>query len=376
MTIDDLAAKLAWTREGKAPILPALGQALLGRPFPASATRRVLLAYQPARIAQTQFYPFLHHAQRFAAHGIHFRAIPFSKLTAAILPKQLDALFLQSSYTPAPGELEGLLGGIRAARPDLKIAYFDWFAPTDIRFAERVDPWVDYYVKKALLRDRAQHIVPTVGHTILDDHYADRFGLPNPPIAWDLPPSILGKLVLGPSFSTGPSLIGLFEGRDAPPDGPRPIDLHARIAVRGSPWYSAMRRESRDAVTSLFPDLRVASEGLVPKAEFMREMEQSKLCFSPFGYGEICWRDFEAIATGAVVIKQDMSHLESDPDIYLPFETYIPVKWDLSDLDERVRAALADPAGTRRIAERAFTVVRDHLRGPALETFAQRLTAR
>ena len=30
---------------------------------------------------------------------------------------------------------------------------------------------------------------------------------------------------------------------------------------------------------------------------------------SPFGFGEICYRDFEAMLNGACLIKPDVSHL-------------------------------------------------------------------
>ncbi|WP_404714027.1 hypothetical protein [Sphingomonas sp. MMS24-J13] len=62
-----------------------------------------MLAYQAHQLAAPQFYPFLRYSRRFAAKGIHFRALPADALTAASLPPNLDALFLQSTYTPAKG---------------------------------------------------------------------------------------------------------------------------------------------------------------------------------------------------------------------------------------------------------------------------------
>lgn len=364
-TIDRFAAEIAWLKIGKAPLLSELGRRLLARPFPAHAACRILIAYCDNMLAYPQFNAFLRYADRFAGHGVHFRAVPWSALDPDSLPPGLDALFLQSDYEPETGELEQLLSRLKARSPSLRIAYFDWSAPADIRFAERVEPWVCSYVKKSLLRDRAAYLVPTRGHTNLSDHFGERFGTENPPCSWTVPPRAIPKLVVGPSFSTAKTLIPLFERRQ-PPAGERPIDLHARIQSVGTPWYHAMREEAVAAVKSRFHDLRVASQGKVPKRQFMKELSQSKLCFSPFGYGEICLRDLEAVAAGAVIVKPDMSHVETDPNIYIPFETYIPVRWDLADLDARVREALADPARLKRMADRAFAVVREHLEGPKL----------
>jgi hypothetical protein len=39
-------------------------------------------------------------------------------------------------------------------------------------------------------------------------------------------------------------------------------------------------------------------------------LTNSKLCFSPFGYGELCWRDIEGLSDGGCLIKPDMGHLQ------------------------------------------------------------------
>jgi Glycosyl transferases group 1 len=94
---------------------------------------------------------------------------------------------------------------------------------------------------------------------------------------------------------------------------------------------------------------------------YVRELRSSKTCFSPFGYGEICWRDIEAFAYGAVLIKPDMSHLETCPDIYVPGVTYLPVNWDFSNLQEVVDMALASPDLCRSIAQEAHRRITQYL---------------
>jgi spore maturation protein CgeB len=88
-------------------------------------------------------------------------------------------------------------------------------------------------------------------------------------------------------------------------------------------------------------------------------MIRSKICISPFGYGEICWRDFEAILCGCLLIKPDMSHVETNPDIFMAGQTYVPVKWDFSDLEEKCAYYLAHDDERERIAAGAFNVLDD-----------------
>ena len=82
-------------------------------------------------------------------------------------------------------------------------------------------------------------------------------------------------------------------------------------------------------------------------------MLRSRICVSPYGFGEICWRDFEAILCGCVLVKPDMGHVRSHPDVYVPGVTYVPVQWDYADLEEVCASCLADEPRCVRIVENA-----------------------
>mgnify|MGYP001394389123 CR=1 FL=1 len=72
--------------------------------------------------------------------------------------------------------------------------------------------------------------------------------------------------------------------------------------------------------------------GKVDRWRFTQESFSSLGMLSPFGWGEICYRDFEATIGGAVLIKPDMSHLKTWPNIFTN-KAYIPLSWDLNELD-------------------------------------------
>lgn len=78
----------------------------------------------------------------------------------------------------------------------------------------------------------------------------------------------------------------------------------------------------------------------ISKRKYLKELKRSKTCISPFGWGEVCYRDFETIIAGAVLIKPDMSHLNTYPNVYKEGETYVPIKWDMSDLEEKVNKVI------------------------------------
>lgn len=96
-----------------------------------------------------------------------------------------------------------------------------------------------------------------------------------------------------------------------------------------------------------------------PFPEFAEIMRRSKCTLSPFGMGEICFRDFEIIQFGSVMIKPDMSHVITYPNIYKPYETYIPCALDWSDLIEKIEWVKANPIKCKEIAENARQCMKD-----------------
>ncbi len=361
----------------------------LDRSFPRAARSRVLFVHMEDMIAWPQVYPFFHFADRFAGEGHAFRTLAWPAEGNDRLIADATAILLQSPYEPADGEIEGVLRRLRALNPAAPITYLDWFAPTDVRFADRVGDHVAYYAKKALLKDRAYYGRQPVGHTSLEEYYCAHFGLIPDDADWQVRPEIVDRLLLAPGFATAPALLNAFERRDALPTGTRSIEVHARFATapqqlhdRGrvdvgerSHWYAVMRQHARDAVASLAGRFDCAWQGRVDSRAFMAELEQSRLCFSPFGFGELCWRDVEAALTGAVLVKPSMEHLDCFCDLYRPGETYVPVRWDLADLEDTIAGLLADPARCEAIAQQAFAAVKAYLAGPALGDFLARVTA-
>lgn len=73
--------------------------------------------------------------------------------------------------------------------------------------------------------------------------------------------------------------------------------------------------------------------------EFFRRAHNAKIMVSPWGFGECCYRDAEAIMAGAVLIKPDTSHVRSEPDL-LRWPSCVTCKTDFSDLSSCVQHIL------------------------------------
>lgn len=330
------------------------------RPFSGNTSRRLLLLSIGARIPQSQIFPFHHYAGDFrGALDTEIREVEIADYIAghATGPRDATTVCFQTEFDIPDDDLARTIAAIREKNPAARLVYLDWFAPTDLRMAHRL-PDIDIYVTKHLLRDRARYNGPVYGDTTLMEYYGRKFGLTHEETCFPIPQGFWNKLHLGPSFVTADFMLSAFASGHMP-TGPRPIDLHARIAVSGSPWYEAMRAECLTAAEGV-SDIRTITGTGIGHHQFISELRQSKLCFSPFGYGEVCWRDFEAVLTGAVLLKQDMHHVETDPDIFIPNETYVPLRWDLSDFEEKTRWMTADTKARDRIARQAFERLHDY----------------
>lgn len=336
----------------------------LGRPFPSGTPLRLLIYFHANRICFSQIYPFLFYAKELReAYGAEIRLSSVDELLAGISVPRCDAdlILLQPWFSVDPAALMKSLDALRTANPVAKIAFLDSFAHGDIRLARYVEPFVSWYLKKSVFRNQSDYLRAWEGHTNLTDFYGRLYGLRSDPVDWQTPAEILNRLRLSPSFFTDHRFITRFGRSRAGWQATRTIDVHARMATRGPGWYSAMRNDALARIRGI-RGLRIASRGVVSERRFLRELGFAKICLSPFGFGELCWRDIEAIMCGAVLLKQDMSHLRTLPELFEPYVTYFPVQWDFSDLEHVTKEALSNESLRQKVASEAYCRVADYLR--------------
>ena len=52
--------------------------------------------------------------------------------------------------------------------------------------------------------------------------------------------------------------------------------------------------------------------------------------------GEFCFRDLEAMVFGTIILKPSHSMVDTLPNLMIDDETFIPCKYDFSDLEEKL----------------------------------------
>jgi len=281
------------------------------------------------------------------------------------LMSSFDTIGLKLSFRLSEADTLDVVRRIRGIAGDRPVIYFDGDDDICVKHPELL-PYVDLYVKKHLFADRQNYLRTYVGKSNLTDYVHRRFGFSfaddpyaaqTRPVATDQ----LDKLVLGWNLALDSNILALYAKVSAgPPPADRSVDVMFRGAVPGN-WLRFLRQDIGPALQRLQSSCRViVPTERVDREEYFREMMRSRICLSPFGYGEICWRDFEAILCGCLVIKPDMGHLQTAPDVFQPNITYVPVRWDYSDLDERCRYYLEHPDERQRIVEAAFSALQGY----------------
>lgn len=210
-----------------------------------------------------------------------------------------------------------------------------------------VMPYVDLYFKKQLLKDTKVYCRDVYGartfcefyHKLLDiedDAITARYYPPTEEkylyklrLAWNVGIGDLfarrRKILFRPFSMTTPIFLN--------PDEEKPLDVQYRGSGY-SPIAGYPRAESQRRMKNMKGIKCSDVTKKIPKDEYIKEGKSAKAILSPFGWGEICGRDFEAIVYGSCMIKQDMSHCITFPDVYQEGKTYIPLKWDFSDFED------------------------------------------
>ena len=238
-----------------------------------------------------------------------------------------------------------------------KLVYFDGDDDLNVQWPS-VLSLVDLYVKKHVYANEAAYAAHYIGKSNLTDYAARQYGASFDndiiPRSGGVAAELLGKLHLGWNIALDDKLFELSQQVPTFPAPPRDIDVSCRAYVAETMWLHPLRKAALERMEAMAGRYKVlAPRDRVPQDKYYEEMLRSKICVSPFGYGELCWRDFEAILCGCLLVKPDMGHVKTEPNLFVPGETYVPVRWDYLDLEERCAPYLADESARLAIAERA-----------------------
>jgi Glycosyl transferases group 1 len=354
-----------------------LGRAVNSR---AGTVRFLIASDRLVPTSEEQFTPLHDHAgplrRQLGVVFSHMRLAEAMRLGRAEVC-QFHAIGLKISFQTPESEAIRIVSHFRdqTSGAATKLVYFDGDDDVCVQWPA-VLRLVDLYVKKGVFSSDADYMRQFAGKSNLTDFVSKVYGVPAPsdiPKSGVLEPSDLPKLHLGWSTALDQKHTALFRKIKPLPPEKKDVDILCRASLPND-WSQPLR-------SSLLPHLETLRDrrrlivsvptSRVPWEQYYDELLRSRICVSPYGYGEVCGRDIEATLAGCLLVKPDMSHLRSHPDIFSPGVSYIAVQRDYKDLAETCEYYLDHEEERARIAANAYRVLADSYRADAfVETFA------
>jgi hypothetical protein len=112
------------------------------------------------------------------------------------------------------------------------------------------------------------------------------------------------------------------------------------FGIRNDLYYSRHRKRSLDELGKLDDTYNIVSSRLNPE-DYSVALSKSKCAISPFGMGEICFRDFETWNIGCILIKPFMDNVITYPNPYIDRETYFACNNNWDDLKDLIDIVLS-----------------------------------
>jgi hypothetical protein len=278
-----------------------------------------------------------------------------------------------------------------AAHRHLKIF---WFDTTESSCCNHFDvlPYVDCLMKGQMLADRSQYLKGFRTGTPYTDYFDSLYKCSEPEVSWPLPdPAHMHKLALSWNSCfedynesrfklpgrlrqrlrrfTAYALEEHIELEFSEVSEERPVNISCRVGPpSGMPSHIAHRKAIAGKLRKMGADT-----SMIPPGDYFDELRRAKLSIGPFGNGEISFRDYEAIICGAALLKPDIGHMETWPELFQLDRTFLSFSWDLSDLEAKIESLLEHPAMRTRIAWEAQEVYRHAISPQGLSTFVGRM---
>ena len=83
-------------------------------------------------------------------------------------------------------------------------------------------------------------------------------------------------------------------------------------------------------------------EGRFNKKKYLKALRNSKVSVGAYGWGEVCYREFEAITCGTSFMTADMSNIETWPNIYHENETYLSYDLNFNNFNDNLNKLIND----------------------------------
>ena len=96
--------------------------------------------------------------------------------------------------------------------------------------------------------------------------------------------------------------------------------------------------------------------------KYLEKLNKAKISVGSFGWGEICYREFEATIMGACIIYPNISYIKTWPNIYINNQTCLTYDLNFGNLEEKINKVLVNDKLRKELVHNAQNVLRNVLK--------------
>jgi len=101
--------------------------------------------------------------------------------------------------------------------------------------------------------------------------------------------------------------------------------------------------------------------------KYLEKLNKAKISVGSFGWGEICYREFEATIMGACIIYPNISYIKTWPNIYINNQTCLTYDLNFGNLEEKINKVLVNDKLRKELVHNAQNVLRNVLKKDGLD---------
>jgi hypothetical protein len=247
-------------------------------------------------------------------------------------------------------------------------------------------PYVKKYIKKQFYKDKQIYLNPILGGRLYTDHYIKKYKIkdfkdykqdllnfkyiPKLTLGWNIGVAFFFDYI---KFSRIEYLIEYLSFRyfnqrkykmrlpfyQEWTEDEKKIDL---ISLMNHNFYRNSVGFQRLKLKEILKKTNYSNkivEGRFSKKKYYQLLRNSKISVGAYGWGEVCYREFEAITCGAAFMTADMSNIETWPNIYHEGETYLPYDFDFKNLNENIEILLRNSSLRKKLVKNSRKILKD-----------------
>ena len=121
----------------------------------------------------------------------------------------------------------------------------------------------------------------------------------------------------------------------------------------------AYQRKNLQKILNNYENTNKIINNRYSKREYYNSLRNSKVSVGAYGWGEVCYREFEAIKCGVAFMTADMSNIETWPNIYFKNETYLPYDLDFKNFLYNLEELINNVELRKRLVHNSKQILHD-----------------